>query len=130
MGQFGDDALNILHLIFALRAVTNVPGFRPPACSDRFDAMDSFPEDGTARGGDTLLTTLDLIITLRRVTNVDTSRPRRFSRGLTRPAPAAEPLARLAGLAGLACRSSRFGSEEGPMTLRPRKSPAPASGQY
>ena len=71
-----------LDLIFALRAVTNVPGFRPPSCSDRYDAMDSFPADtSTARGGDTQLTTLDLIATLRRVTNVDPSRPRRVSRG-------------------------------------------------
>ena len=68
-----------------MRAVTNVPGFRPPVCSDRFDAMDSFPADSASRGGDGQLTTLDLLITLRRVTNIDTSRPRRLSRGLICP---------------------------------------------
>jgi hypothetical protein len=82
-GEFGDGSLTILDLIYALRAVTNVPGFRPPSCSDRFDAIDSFPKDtDTARGGDGILNTVDLIYTLRRVTNVDTLRPRRFSRGL------------------------------------------------
>jgi sugar lactone lactonase YvrE len=88
-GEFGDEQLTILDLIYALRAVTSVPGYRPPACSDRFDAIDSFPKDtDTARGGDGILNTVDLIYTLRRVTNVDTSRPRRTSRGLACPAQA------------------------------------------
>jgi len=88
-GEFGDDSLTILDLIYGLRAVTSVPGYRPPACSDRFDAIDSFPKDtDTARGGDGILNTVDLIYTLRRVTNVDTSRPRRTSRGLACPAQA------------------------------------------
>ena len=84
-GGFGDDALNNLDLIDALRAVTNVPGFRPPSCSDRFDAMDSFPADTTARGGDGALNNLDLIQTLLRVTNIDPSRPQRQTRGLVCP---------------------------------------------
>jgi len=82
-GEFGDDQLQILDLIYALRAVTSVPGYRPPACSDRFDAIDSHPADTpTVRGGNGTLNTVDLIYTLRRVTNVDTSRPRRYSRNL------------------------------------------------
>jgi hypothetical protein len=81
--EFGDGGLGILDLIMALRAVTGVPGFVPPACSDRFDAMDSYPLDTTSRGGDGKLGILDLITTLRRTVNVDTSRPTRVSRGLT-----------------------------------------------
>ena len=82
-GEFGDDQLQILDLIYALRAVTSVPGYRPPACSDRFDAVDSHPADTpTVRGGNGILNTVDLIYTLRRVTSVDTSRPRRYSRNL------------------------------------------------
>jgi len=81
-GHFGDESLDNLDLILALRAVTSVPGFLPPNCSDLFDAMDSYPTDGEARGGDGSLDNLDLIATLRRVTNADTSRPRRTPRGL------------------------------------------------
>jgi hypothetical protein len=40
-GEFGDESLTILDLIYALRAVTSVPGHRPPTCSDRFDAIPS-----------------------------------------------------------------------------------------
>jgi hypothetical protein len=80
---FGDGQLNTLDLITALRAVTKLPGFVPDSCSDRFDAMDSYPIDTvTQRGGDGLLTTLDLIETLKRITNIDTSRPIRAARGL------------------------------------------------
>ncbi len=86
-GGFGDDVLNNLDLIYALRAVTQVPGFTPAPCTDRFDAMDSFPLDAPgARGGDGLLNNLDLIRTLRRITNIDTSRPTRTPRGIT-PCP-------------------------------------------
>jgi hypothetical protein len=86
-GEFGDEELNILDLIYALRAVTRLPGFRPPECSDRFDAIDSHPADTpTVRGGNGTLNTVDLIYTLRRATSVDTSRPRRFTRGLACPA--------------------------------------------
>ena len=66
-GNFGDGSINTLDLIFTLRAVTRIPGFYPATCSDRFDAMDSFPLDaGNQRGGDGVLNTLDLIETLKR----------------------------------------------------------------
>jgi adhesin/invasin len=97
VGEFGDHQLTILDLIYALRAVTSIPGYRPRACSDRFDAMDAFPKDTeTVRGGDGILNTVDLIYTLRRVTNVDTSRPVRTSRGLACPAMAPPPPALMA----------------------------------
>jgi YVTN family beta-propeller protein len=87
VGEFGDEGLNIVDLIHALRAVTGI--VVPPACSDRFDAMDAYPVDTeTTRGGDTRLSILDLIITLRRVTGVDINRPRRYSRNLVCPASA------------------------------------------
>jgi hypothetical protein len=92
-GEFGDDAIQMLDLIYALRAVTNVPNYRPPACSDRFDAMDSHPADTpTVRGGNGTLNTVDLIYTLRRVTSVDPTRPRRYSRNLLCTAGAGEQL--------------------------------------
>ena len=88
VGGFGDNVLNNLDLIYALRAVTQVPGFTPASCTDRFDAMDSFPLDTAgARGGDGALNNLDLIRTLRRITNIDTTRPTRAARGIT-PCPA------------------------------------------
>ena len=98
-GKFGDDAIDNLDLIVALRAVTSVPGFTPPNCSDLYDAMDAYPVDGSGRGGDGMLDNLDLIATLRRVTNADLSRPRRQTRGLicsaeappSRPVPMALP---------------------------------------
>ncbi len=91
-GGFGDGLLNTLDLITALRAVTNIPGFLPASCSDRFDAMDSFPVDApTQRGGDGFLNTLDLVETLKRVTNIDTSRPTRLSHGLPCANGAAAP---------------------------------------
>jgi len=98
-GEFGSEDLNILDLIYALRAVTSVPGYRPPACSDRFDAIDSHPADTpTVRGGNATLNTVDLIYTLRRVTSVDTSRPRRFTRGLACPAGAGQEVVAQAAL--------------------------------
>lgn len=88
-GEFGDGVVNNLDLIAALRAVTNVPGHVPGACSDRYDAMDSAPADtASQRGGNGALDTLDLMRTLRRVTGVDTSRPSRTPRGHTCPAGA------------------------------------------
>jgi len=76
VGGFGDGLLDNLDMVHALRAVTSVIGFRPQACSDRFDAMDAYPLDTeTQRGGDAVLDNLDLIATLRRVTNADPSRP-------------------------------------------------------
>jgi hypothetical protein len=84
--NFGDSILNTVDLIHTLRAVTSLPGFRPPACTDRFDAMDTAPADtASVRGGDGALTTLDLIVSLRRVVSLDASRPRRASRGLACP---------------------------------------------
>jgi len=108
-GEFGDDQLQILDLIYALRAVTSVPGYRPPACSDRFDAIDSHPADTpTVRGGNGTLNTVDLIYTLRRVTNVDTARSRRYSRNLPCTASAGPELVAQASLpvgsGGLAAR--------------------------
>jgi len=98
-GEFGDDQLQILDLIYALRAVTSVPGYRPPACSDRFDAIDSHPADTpTVRGGNATLNTVDLIYTLRRVTSVDTSRPRRYSRNLPCTAGAGQEVVAQAAL--------------------------------
>jgi hypothetical protein len=88
-GEFGNEALSIVDLIYALRAVTGITGWRPPTCSDRFDAIDAYPVDTpTVRGGDAKLSILDLIITLRRVTGVDTSSPRRYSRNQVCPAGA------------------------------------------
>jgi hypothetical protein len=93
-GSFGSGLLDTLDLISALRAVTDLPGTVPASCSDRFDAMDSFPVDTpTQRGGDGLLNTLDLVETLRRITNIDTSRPTRTPRGLPCANPAAAPAA-------------------------------------
>ena len=89
IGEFGDGILTNVDLIYALRAITSVPGYRPEPCSDRYDAIDSFPVDTeTVRGGDGILNTVDLIYTLRRVTLVLTSRPRRLTRCLV-PCPGA-----------------------------------------
>jgi hypothetical protein len=79
---FGDGILNILDLIQELFAVNNVPGFVPAACSDRFDAMDTYPADtATTRGGDGVLDIRDLILELFRVDDLDLARPIRTSRG-------------------------------------------------
>jgi uncharacterized repeat protein (TIGR01451 family) len=83
LGLFGDESLDNLDLILALRAVTSVPGFLPPNCADLFDAMDSYPTDSGVPGGDGMLDNLDLIATLRRVTGADGPPwPRRPTRGL------------------------------------------------
>jgi hypothetical protein len=79
---FGNGILNILDLVQVLFAVNNVPGFRPAACSDRFDAMDLYPVDaGSTRGGDGVLDIRDLIRELFRVNNLDLDRPMRATRG-------------------------------------------------
>lgn len=86
VGNFGDGSLNNFDLIATLRAVTLIPGARPPACSDLYDAMDAFPTDTlTVRGGDGSLDNFDLIATLRRVTSLDLTLPLRTSRGLPCP---------------------------------------------
>ncbi len=83
IGNFGDGTIDTLDLIAELRAVAHMPGFVPAPCSDRFDAMDAYPLDTTARrGGDGTLDTLDLMVVVRRATNIDTTRPTRPSRGL------------------------------------------------
>jgi len=87
--NFGDpstmNALNritILDAIQILFAVNNVPGFVPTACSDRFDAMDTYPEDtATTRGGDGVLDIRDLIQEIWSATSLDTNRWFRASRG-------------------------------------------------
>ncbi len=80
--NFGDGALDILDLIQELFAVDNVPGFRPAACSDRDDAMDTYPADtATTRGGDGVLDVRDLILELFRVNDLNLSRPTRTSLG-------------------------------------------------
>jgi hypothetical protein len=80
--NFGDWMLNIQDLIQELFAVNNLPGSVPPACSDRFDALDLYPVDsGTRRGGDGVLDIRDLIVELFRVNNLDPSRPVRASLG-------------------------------------------------
>jgi hypothetical protein len=79
-GSFGDGSVNTLDLLAVLRAVAQIPGSVPPACSDLFDAMDVFPPDGSTRGGDGLLNTLDLLAVLRRVAGLDTSAPMRLPR--------------------------------------------------
>jgi hypothetical protein len=92
VGGFGDGQVNTLDLIAVLRAVTNLPGYRPGTCTDRFDAMDAFPADTlAARGGDGQLNTLDLIVILQRAVNLDPARPRRVSRSLSCPAGSVEP---------------------------------------
>jgi sugar lactone lactonase YvrE len=98
-GLFGQGSINTLSLIATLRAVVNLAGFLPPSCSDLYDAMDSFPVDGSGNpntlpgrpGGDGLLNTLDLIETLKRAVNLDTSRPYRIPRGLSCTAFASMP---------------------------------------
>jgi len=90
VGGFGDGKIDILDLLYTLRAITNVVVVAP--CSDLFDAMDSFPVDTTTgRGGDGILNTLDLLETLRRVAKTDRSTPMRAARGLT--CPSAPPAA-------------------------------------
>src|SRR5579871_774949 len=112
-GSFGDSILNTLDLIAALRAVTNLPGFRPQSCTDRFDAMDAFPVDApSVRGGDGFLNTLDLIETLKRITNIDASRPRRVSRALTCPTAQVEALESKPGEALRTAGNLVFGETE------------------
>ena len=80
--NFGDGAVNILDLIQELFAANNIPGFRPAACSDRYDAMDTYPADtATTRGGDGVLDVRDLTLELFRANNLDLSRPVRPSLG-------------------------------------------------
>jgi hypothetical protein len=82
--NFGDGKIDVLDLTQVLFAVNNVPGSRPAACSDRFDAMDLYPVDTvSSRGGDGVLDILDLIRELLRVNNLDLDRPVRVTQGGT-----------------------------------------------
>lgn len=70
LGTFGNGRLDLNDLIIMLYAVTNAPGYKPAACSDRFDAMDTYPPDtDTVRGGDGKINLNDLILELYRVTH-------------------------------------------------------------
>jgi hypothetical protein len=82
--DFGDGVIDSADLIQILFAVNHVPGFRPTACSDRFDAMDLYPVDaGSTRGGDGVLDVRDLIREWLRSSNQDLDRPVRATRGGT-----------------------------------------------
>jgi hypothetical protein len=82
--NFGDGVIDLTDLTQVLFAVNNVPGFRPAACSDRFDAMDLYPVDiGSTRGGDGVLDVRDLVREWSRASNLDLDRPVRPSRGRT-----------------------------------------------
>ena len=86
LGTFGHSGpLTLNDVINILLVTTSAPGFPPPAaCSDRFDAMDTFPVDTpTTRGGDKSLGLNDLIVALLYQTSAPgyTTVPFRASRG-------------------------------------------------
>jgi len=108
-GEFGNNQITLPDLIYAFRVMV---GFaQVPTCSDRFDAMDSYPLDTVSqRGGNGLLTLSDLIITFRRMVGFETSTAQRTSRGTVCPAATSnEP--RL--LAELGPRSVKAQKDEG-----------------
>jgi len=108
-GEFGNDQITLPDLIYAFRVMM---GFaQVPTCSDRFDAMDSYPLDTVSqRGGNGQLTLSDLIITFRRMMGFETSTAQRTSRGTVCPAATSnEP--RL--LAELGPRSVKAQKDEG-----------------
>lgn len=84
-GEFGDDKIALQDLIYAFRVMV---GFtQVPTCSDRFDAMDSYPLDTVSqRGGNGQLSLQDLIITFRRMVGFETSTAQRTTRGTVCPA--------------------------------------------
>ena len=90
LGSFGNGILTTNDILFQLRAIVNRTGYRPPSCSDRYDALDVFPLDTGSRGGDTLLNNLDLLANWTRVNGQDASRPTRTPRNL--PCPGISPL--------------------------------------
>ena len=71
LGTFGN-GLDINDAIQVLFAVDSVTGYSDPgACTDRFDAMDSYPQDTvTVRGGNGIIDINDAIVTLFRVDSV------------------------------------------------------------
>lgn len=78
MGNFGNARIDTLDLLAVLRAAVALPDASPPACSDRFDAMDVWPADnGDIRGGNGQINTLDVLLLLQRAVNVDLARPTR-----------------------------------------------------
>ena len=115
---FGDGILNVLDLIQELFAVNNVPGFRPAACSDRFDAMDLYPADtATIRGGDGVLDIRDLNLELFRVNNLDMARPVRTSLGGVCPGAASQISARATEASRSAGLFPRSAAVQGALTL-------------
>jgi hypothetical protein len=80
--NFGVGSVSLQALIQMLFAVNLFPGYTPAPCTDRFDAMDTYPADtATTRGGDGTIGLQDLILELFRETNLNTSRPVRPSYG-------------------------------------------------
>jgi hypothetical protein len=81
VGHFGTGALSVLDVVQVLFTSVNLQA-PPTACSDRFDAMDSYPADtATTRGGDGKLNVLDVVQTLFRSVNLDKTTPERTSLG-------------------------------------------------
>jgi hypothetical protein len=78
-------SITLTDLIYSLFVITSAPGYpAPAACSDRLDAMETFPLDTpTTRGGGQGLSLNDLIVELFRETNAPgyTNRPVRTSLG-------------------------------------------------
>ena len=84
-GEFGDNQIALPDLIYSFRVMVHF--VQVPTCSDRFDAMDSYPLDTVSqRGGDGQLTLPDLIITFRRMVHFETSTAQRTTRGTACPA--------------------------------------------
>jgi hypothetical protein len=98
--NFGSGTLNLNDLIYMLFVITEAPGYPAPArCSDRFDAMDTYPVDTpTVRGGDGVINLNDLIVELFRVTGAPgygPPWPTRTSRGGVCPSMATVTTARV-----------------------------------
>jgi len=71
VGTFGNNLVDINDAIQVLFTVNNVKGYTATACTDFFDAMDSFPQDtATVRGGNGVIDINDAIVTLFHVNNV------------------------------------------------------------
>lgn len=70
--NFGSGNLQLNDLVYELLYQTGVPGFAlPQACTDYFDAMDTYPADTTTtRGGDGVINLNDLVLELLRQTGV------------------------------------------------------------
>jgi hypothetical protein len=111
--NFGSGQLTLQDLVLILFAANNVPGYRPTVCSDRFDAMDTYPVDTvTTRGGDGVLDIHDVVVELFRVNNLDQSRPVRASRGGVCPASITASVASTATIGAPVQASLGFGTAE------------------